>query len=205
MHRKDAKNAKMFFKPASVLSLRPLRLCGELAVVIFCCASVVHAAEPSWDQLLAAAKREGKVVVVGPPDTQVRQTLPAAFKARFGITLEYLSGRSSETAARLRSERSAGVYTVDAVLAGIQTMSTIYHRAKMLDPLKPVLLLPEVVDASKWKAGRLWFMDPEQKYVLRLFNTVNEAFTINTREVKPGEIRSMRDLLEPKWKGKISF
>ncbi len=161
--------------------------------------------QKTWDETLAAARKEGKVVVLSPPDTHVRQTLPAAFKARFGITLEYLSGRSSETAAKIRAERSAGIYSVDVVLAGIQTMSTVYYREKMLDPVKPVLILPEVLDGSKWKNGKLWFVDPEQQYVLRLFNSVNEAFTINTQGVKPEELRSVRDLLDPKWKGKISF
>lgn len=161
--------------------------------------------QQTWDETLAAARKEGKVVVLSPPDTHVRQTLPAAFKARFGITLEYLTGRSSETAAKIRAERSAGIYSVDVVMAGIQTMSTVYYREKMLDPVKPVLILPEVLDGSKWKKGKLWFVDPEQQYVLRLFNSVNEAFTINTKEVKPEELRSIRDLLDSKWKGKISF
>jgi len=161
--------------------------------------------QKTWDETLAAARAEGKVVVAAPPDPQVRQSLPAAFKARFGITLEYLSARSTDSATKLRAERAAGLYTVDAVLAGVQTMATVLFREKMLDPLKPVLLLPEVVDGSRWKSGKLWFADPEQQYVLRIFNTVNRAFTINTREVKPEEIRFVRDLLDPKWKGRISF
>src|SRR5260370_37373285 len=75
----------------------------------------------------------------------------------------------------------------------------------MLDPLKPLLILPEVVDGLHWKIGKLWFADPEQQYVLRIFNTVNRAFTINTREGWPEELRVGRDLLEPKWKGRMSF
>src|SRR5581483_2213239 len=149
-------------------------------------------------------KREGKVVVLGPADPQVRQELPAAFKARFGITLEYLGGRSSESTARLRSERNAGVYTADAILGGIQTMATILHREKMLDPVKPVLILSEVLDGSKWKKGKLWFMDPEQQYVLRLFNTASPPFYVNTNVVKPGDLRSAHDLLNPKWKGRMA-
>lgn len=172
--------------------------------LLICCASLAPAAEPSWTQLVAAAKLEGKVVVLGPPDPQVRQELPAAFKARFGITVEYLGGRSSEAAAKLRAERSAGVYTVDVVFAGSDTMATVYYREKMLSPLKPALILPDAVDATKWKKGELWFTDPEKKYVLRLFNTVSPAFYINTRVVSRDDVRSARDLLDSKWKGKIS-
>jgi iron(III) transport system substrate-binding protein len=159
----------------------------------------------TWEETLAAARKEGKVVVAGPPDTRVRQSLPAAFKARFGVTLEYLGARSTDSATRLRAERVAGIYTVDAALAGIQTMATVLYREKMLDPLQPLLILPEVADGSHWKSGRLWFSDPEQQYVLRIFNTVNRAFTINTREVRPEDLRVAGDLLDPKWKGRISF
>jgi iron(III) transport system substrate-binding protein len=131
--------------------------------------------------------------------------MPAAFKQRFGITMEYLGGRSAETATRLRAERQAGVQTMDIMVAGIQTMATILHREKMLDPLKPALILPEVVDGSKWKKGKLWFSDPEDQYILRLSNTVTVTFHVNTDVVKPGSLRSVQDLLDPKWKGKISL
>jgi len=159
----------------------------------------------TWDETLAAAKKEGKVVVAGPPDTQVRQALPASFEARYGIKMEYISGRGSDQGAKLRREREAGIYAVDAVLAGSQTMFTVLHREKMLAPLKPELILPEVTGGTNWKRGSLWFPDPEQQYVLRIFNTVREAFMVNTKEVRDGEIRKYSDLLAPKWKGKISF
>jgi iron(III) transport system substrate-binding protein len=185
-----------------------LAIAGLLASALLCCASYASAQtkdwESQWNHLIAAAKKEGKVVVLAPPDQQVRQALPAAFKARFGVTLEYLGGRSNESSARLRAERQAGVYTVDATLSGIQTMATIFYREKMIDPLPPVLIHPEVVDGSKWKKGKLWFMDPEQTYILRLFNTLGTAFHINTSLVKPGDLASARDLLNPKWRGKIA-
>jgi ABC-type uncharacterized transport system YnjBCD substrate-binding protein len=95
--------------------------------------SHVALAQPSdqknWEETLAVARKEGKVVVAGPPDTQVRQQLPAAFEARFGIRMEYLTGRGSDQSTKLRREREAGIYTVDAVLAGSQTMFTVLHRA----------------------------------------------------------------------------
>src|SRR5438552_790357 len=62
-----------------------------------------------------------------------------------------------------------------------------------------------LAQTSKWKKGKLWFSDPEELYILRLCNTVTTTLDINTREVKPDDLRSMRDLLDPRWKGKISI
>lgn len=59
-------------------------------------------------------------------------------------------------------------------------MATILHREKMIDPFRPVLLLPEVTDGSKWKIGKLWFSDPDGQYILRLSSTVTTTFHINT-------------------------
>jgi iron(III) transport system substrate-binding protein len=159
----------------------------------------------AWDETLAAAQKEGRVVVAAPPDAEVRQALPAAFEARYGIRMEYLSGRGSDQANKLRRERGAGSYTVDAVVAGNQTMFSVLYGEKMLAPLKPELILPEVTDGKNWNRGSMWFADPEQQYILRIFSTVREAFIINTKEVNEKELRKFSDLLDPKWKGKLSF
>lgn len=182
---------------------------ATLLAIALSCLTLAAAAQPrdwekQWNALIAAAKKEGKVVVMGPPSAQVRQELPAAFKQRFGVTVEYLGGRSTEAAGRLRAERAAGVYTVDVVLGGSDTMATVYHAEKMLAPFKQALILPDAVDGSKWKGGKPWFVDPEGAYVLRLFSSVSPAVHINTRYAKPDELRNARDLLDPKWKGKIS-
>jgi len=158
---------------------------------------------PGWDKLVADAKKEGKVVIIAPSDPQVREAIPAAFKAKYGITVEYLGGRSSDMAARLRTERQAGIYTIDVALSGTLTMASIFYGEKMLDPLRPALIDPEVTDGSKWKAGKLWFIDPEDKYILRIFNTRTPMLYLNTKYVKPEEIQSAQDLLNPKFQGKI--
>ncbi len=161
--------------------------------------------QKSWEETLAAARKEGKVVVAGPPSQELRQAMPAAFRARYGIGIDYLGGRSAETAVRMRAERQAGIHSVDAILAGNDSMALIFHREKMIMPLKPALVLPEVLDGSKWKKGKLWFGDPEGQYVLRLANSVTTMFHINTDAVKPGDLRSTKDLLDPKWKGRIAL
>src|SRR5918995_7435756 len=101
---------------------------------------------PGWDKLVADARKEGKVVIIAPSDPQVREAIPAAFKAKYGITVEYLGGRSSDMAARLRTERQSGIYTIDVALSGTLTMASIFYGEKMLDPLRPALIDPEVTD-----------------------------------------------------------
>jgi iron(III) transport system substrate-binding protein len=160
--------------------------------------------QKEWNQLLTLARKEGRVVVSGPPITAARKELPAKFKERFGISLEYIGGGSSNLAARLKLERQAGMSSIDVFLGGATTPATVLYPEKMIDPVRPVLLLPEVVDAAKWKAGRLWFMEPEDKYILRLFSTVREIMHINTGSVKASDFKSIKDLLNPAWRGKIS-
>jgi ABC-type Fe3+ transport system, periplasmic component len=74
----------------------------------------------------------------------------------------------------------------------------------MIAPLKPLLIRPEVTDGAKWKRGKPWFIDPDEQYILMLFANVDSHFYINTDYVKPEDIRSAKDLLNPKWVGKIS-
>ncbi len=167
--------------------------------------------EQEWNALVAAARQEGRVVVLGPPTAELRQRLPAAFQARFGITVEYTGQASGTFAARLVSERSANIYSADVVISGSNSMyEVIAGRGHiengvmgMLAPLRPVLILPEVLDTSKYRLGKLIFMDPAQQYVYRMNNTVSRTLTLNTDHVRPTEIQSWYDLLKPEYRGRI--
>ncbi len=160
--------------------------------------------ERKWNETIAAAKKEGKVVVVGPSEPETRRRIPAAFKDRFGIPVEYLSGRTSQIAARIRAERRARLYSVDVFLATTNPMYLILYPEGALAPLKPALFLPDVINPSKWKTGKLWFMDPEEKYILRLFNNISSLLAINTDLVKRKELRSAKDFLNTKWRGRMT-
>ena len=158
-----------------------------------------------WDETQAAAKKEGKVVVVGSPDPVARNELIPRFTARFGLPVEYIAtGSGGQMAARLNTERKSGIYTVDVFLNGAGPTVNILYAEKMLDPLRPQLLLPEVVDGSHWKRGKLSFIDPENEYILQLFSSVDGLIFINTRYVKLEEMRTVDDLVNPKWRGKIA-
>src|SRR5882672_4566428 len=113
--------------------------------------------EKEWTDALEGAKKEGKLVVATSPDPVMRE-IAAKFKARYGITVEHLAGSSSQLADRLGTERRAEINSVDVFLGGIQTVANILYPDKILDPLKPALILPEVVDQEKWKRGKPWFI-----------------------------------------------
>src|SRR5215471_9875442 len=128
--------------------------------------------DKKWNEVLQAAQKEGKVVVAGSPDPVMRDEIIPKFKSRFGITVDLIAGRSSDIGARVRTERQAGIFSIDVYLSGLRSMTAIMYPEKMLDPLRPALMLPEVVNPSKWKRGGLWFSDPDDKYVLRVFNSI---------------------------------
>jgi iron(III) transport system substrate-binding protein len=169
-------------------------------------ASATTATSPAWEALVAAAKQEGKLVVAGPPTPETRVNLPKAFKERFGIEMEYIApGSTSDLLVKLEAERKAGLYTIDAIMGGAQSLYTVAYAGKMIDPVQPILIDPEAADASKWVGGRVWFMDPEGRYILRLSNYVTNHVVVNTSAVKVADITSWKSLLDPKFKGKLSF
>lgn len=189
------------------ISVTWTRILGFVLVIFL--ASFARAEEKGWEAewrgIIAGAQKEGKVVLRAPSDPVLRRELPEEFKRKFGIVLEYLVGRSTDVAAKLRLERRVGVNTMDVFFGGIGTVSSVLYADKMLDPVKPTLVLPDVLKPSNWKKGKLWFSDPEGKYALRLNNSIAELLAINTHYLKRKELKSIRDLLNPKWKGKIAL
>src|SRR5581483_1942251 len=157
-----------------------------------------------WDQILVAARQEGKVVVIGSPDPVMRNAIIPAFTARYGIQVAYVAGGSGELVGKVRVERSSGLYSVDVFMSGNDTTVNVLYREKMIGPLKPLMILPETVDASKWKSGKLSFIDPEHQYILKMFGMLTDALYINSAYVDPNELKSVTDLIDPRWKGKIS-
>src|SRR5579871_342741 len=162
------------------------------------------AASSAWDQMVAAAQKEGQVVVSGPTVPDADTKLPAAFKQRFNIDVQYLAVNSSQLASRIQSERAAGQYTIDVSLGGPDTVYGTFLPNKWLDPLKPVLMLPDVVDPKVWPTGAPWFRDPTAEYSLQIFNTIQPFGYINTSGVAADELKTADDLLNPKFTGKIA-
>ncbi|HEX9879566.1 MAG TPA: extracellular solute-binding protein [Candidatus Binatia bacterium] len=162
--------------------------------------------QKKWEQVLKAAKEEGVVAVTGPPGSNARLALTEGFQKSYpGISVEYTGASSSSASARLLRERRAKHYLVDVHVGGTTTMLTTLRPVGALEPLKPALILPGSSDPTKWLKGRLDFSDEEEKYNLVFTSAVNIPVAINPELVRGEDIRSFKDLLHPKWAGKIAM
>ncbi len=159
--------------------------------------------QAEWDKTLAAAKLEGNVTVwtsAGPGQTAA---LREGFNRAYGITLEFVSGRGAELREKLFRERGAGLFLADIYMMGASGMILDLKPVGALDPLKPQLVLPEVVDLKSWYGGRHIYQDKEQTYVIGFSFFPEAPIVANNELVKPGDIKTWDDLLQPRWKGKI--
>jgi len=156
-----------------------------------------------WEQTLAAAKKEGEISFYG---SQGYEKVFELFQKKYPeIKVNSVTNlRGSEHGQRVMTERRAGKYLVDLFINGVVTPIQVYLKANILEPIRPALILPEVIDESKWWEGKHHYADPEGKYIFVFQGNVHggeNAF--NTKLVNPKEIKSYWDFLDPKWKGKI--
>jgi ABC-type Fe3+ transport system substrate-binding protein len=161
--------------------------------------------EEEWKKTVAAAKSEGKLVIYTTSGTEVRAALSKSFQEKFGIDIEYVAGRGPELTEKLFSERRAGLYLADVYMAGATTPVTQLKPVGILSPIKPLLLLPEVVDNKAYFDDQIPYVDKEGMYIITIGPYVAMTLAVNSDVVKPGEIRGYTDLLDPKWKDKIAF
>jgi iron(III) transport system substrate-binding protein len=154
-----------------------------------------------WEKTLAAAKKEGQVVLL----MRRYEGVLGEFRKEYPeIKVVTITGRGSDLGSRIVAERRAGKFLVDIYVGGPYTVAASLMPAKAVDPISDVLFLPEVLDESKWITGKHRYTDPERKYNFAFVaNPGSRQITYNTNLVDPKAFTTYQDLLNPKWKGKI--
>src|SRR6266436_3634038 len=103
-------------------------------------AAPASAQDASWDSVVAAAKKEGKVVVysmaLGAP---YYQAVLKSFEEKYGIKVESLDLRASELAERVRTEQSAGRFLGDTEII---TTTMIEEQRKNGDYIQAIGAVP---------------------------------------------------------------
>ena len=164
-------------------------------------AAQAEAWKADWDKTVDAAKKEGQLVLYGSADYE---KLFAELNKKYPeIKIVGVFGRGADVAKRFMAERRAEKYLADLYVNGMTTGYNVFYKAKALDPIPPLLVLPEVTDLSKWWQGKHHYVDPENQYLLNINGETRIVVGYNTKLVNPAEIKSYWDLLNPKWKGKI--
>ena len=178
------------------------------SLVILCvCAwgTNICAAEPKpnwqseWEKTVQGAKKEGKLSLYLFQGEGELSAVAQLFQKKYPeINVTTVTGRGSQLAPRIMAERRAGKFLVDAYIGGATTPYEVLYRAKILDPFRDALILPEILDESKWWQGQHHYMDPENKFIFVFLGNVGEYISYHTKSVDSGEIRSYWDFLQPK-------
>jgi iron(III) transport system substrate-binding protein len=181
-----------------------LRYLAAIVLTNFALEQATIAAETSadaeWERTVKAAEQEGQVVVykLG-PDAEWH-----AFQKRYPkIKLVLVPGSGAQNLQRILAERRAGKFLPDVVRLGGGTANTLL-KAQALDPLPPAFVMPEVKDTSKWFEGRHHYNDSENRYIFIYAAFPLRLLAYNTKLVDPKNLTSFWDLLQPKWKGKVT-
>ena len=157
-----------------------------------------------WEKVIDAAKKEGKVTISLPASNEMKKQIEEQFKKRYGIEVETYTARGSSAVRRMADEFKAGVRYFDLHIGGSSSIVSGMLAEGILDPVEPWLVLPEVKDPKQWWGGHLW-VDNAKRFVYSFQAYLSEVIWYNTDLVKPNEIRSMDDFLNPKWKGRIGY
>jgi iron(III) transport system substrate-binding protein len=173
-----------------------------LAMVADACAQSNWQAE--WEKTQRAAESEGQLTHYGCCYDFDR--VLEGFKKKFPkIKVVSVVGSGGQLASRILAERRDEKYIPDVVSAGANTLHDALYKAQVLDPIKPALILPEVLDLTKWYQGEHRYIDPERRYIFAFVaNSQSGQIIYNVKLVNPAEFKSYWDLLNPKWKNKIT-
>jgi iron(III) transport system substrate-binding protein len=169
-------------------------------------ASTPAAPPASWQAVVAAARSEGQVALITQSGTDISAALSDGFQKAFpDIRVELTAGNGSDVTNKMLTERAAGRFNTDLVVHGTTTVVATLLPARALDPLAPYLVGPDDADPAKWLGGKYNFADSAGQYDLIFTGGVHMPLIYNPARASAADFHSFRDLLDPKWKGKIAM
>ncbi len=155
--------------------------------------------------MLAAAKKEGKLTLSGPPSQVWRTALTSFEKDYPDIKIEYTGTTSRDFWPKIAQEQKAGQYLWDLRAGGPDPQVFEARDSGELVPIAPLLMLPEATDESQWfgaSRGLPW-ADNAKQYMRNFSAQGSTQIMVNRDLVPAGALSSARQLIDPAWKGKM--
>ena len=157
-----------------------------------------------WSEVVEAAKREGTVVIVGPQGNETREALTLGFQKKYPeIKVEHSSAAGAQLPPKLLAEQKAERYSVDLLVQGTTTVINGLMPVKAVIPIQPYLVGPNSRDPAPWFNKKFSFADEVAQYNMVMSVYILPSFVYNPTLVAAKEINAWKDLLAPKWKGKL--
>lgn len=162
-------------------------------------------ARQDWDALIREAKRESTLFVIVSGQRAYRRVVNEFQTAFPGIDVQlYTENTADGWLERVRADRRASRYTFDLAFVQPEPAITQGQKDGFWTPVRPLLIRADVKDDAAWRDGfASRFLDTRGQFCFAWEYQVQHAYAVDSRVVKEGEITNVRDLLDPKWRGKI--
>jgi iron(III) transport system substrate-binding protein len=144
-------------------------------------------------RLLEGAKKEGTVTFYSNAPTDDNSALVGAFERKYGIKVGLYRASSEEIRQRIVAEAGARRFDVDFILNNAPAMEALTAEKLLQEVKSPELseIMPRAIPSHR-------------QWVGFCLNVLVQAY--NTDLVKKEDLpKSWRDLLDPKWKGRLAI
>ncbi len=166
--------------------------------------------EVRWEETIAAAEEEGKVVVTSCGGEGRRRAMNEGWAEQFpNITLEHQPFNSRDLWPLVVREAGFGQHNFDIRIGGADTTTfSAMHTNSTHAPLDfdEWFILPEVRDPDVWLGGidGVWLDKTKQfAWPIVLTSSAGESFWVNRNIIPESELSSVEQITDPKWKGQI--
>jgi ABC-type Fe3+ transport system substrate-binding protein len=159
-----------------------------------------------WDETVAAANKEGQLVISAPSGTAWREQLLLFQQAYPGIKLSATAAASRDFWPRVIKEREAKLNLWDLRVGGPDNLSYTVKTMGYMTPVRDMLILPELLDDKVWYGGlESIFLDTEKRYFLGFAIYEENIAYYNSKLITDPGMSDLRKIIEPQWSGKISM
>jgi ABC-type Fe3+ transport system substrate-binding protein len=143
-------------------------------------------------RLIAGAKKEGVVNIYSSITVDDMKIISQGFEKKYGIKLQAWRASSEDILQRVMIEARGGRADVDAIETSAAEMESLHRERMLLEVKSP--LLADIVPAA---------LRPHREWVGDRLNIIAAGY--NTDLVKKQDVpKTYEDLLNPKWKGKLT-